>query len=177
MGSNALYLIGWVITMVGLAVSQNWCEDHADLPLASAHTFLSHEVGKDCKTLLRFPWFIWVLGALPVLLSVGHLLKPCIFRRGSSALFAVLAVLHMIAAETFHDISRTDLADKYKRVEQGSKICSVGFALMAAMSLFLIIFESFLGDHLKREHVTTAGSKEAGGRVVTNPEAGEVSKV
>jgi hypothetical protein len=81
----------------------------------------------------------------------------------------------MIAAETFHDLSHSGLADTYNKFEKGSIVTTVGFAMMAAMSLLLIIFESFLGDHFK--HATTTVTKETGGRAVANPGVAEVSKV
>lgn len=101
----------------------------------------------------RFPWFIWALSALPVLLSVVHLIKPSLVRRGTAALFAALAVLQCLATNTFHDLTESPIAMQFDDVEIGNKVRTAGFALMAAMSLLMIILESFMGEKTGHEHV------------------------
>lgn len=63
---NILYLIGWVVALIGLALSQDWCADNQALIDASeaqaraaglgegpGYTFLSHERGTKCRSLYR----------------------------------------------------------------------------------------------------------------------------
>ena len=123
-----------------------------------------------CTHACSFPWLIWALSTLPVLLSLGHLLRPRLIRRGSAALAAVLAVLQMIAADTFHNVAHSRLADAISKVEHGNLICVAGFAILAAMSLLMILLESFLGDrHLEERNERKATEAErvgtAGGQV------------
>lgn len=125
----------------------------------------------------RFPWFIWALSTLPVLLSMGHLLRPHLVRRGSAALAAVLAVLQMIATDTFHNLSHSRLADAISKVQHGNQVCVVGFAILAAMSLLMILLESLLGDrHLEQRNERKAEEARArgdatGGKVGTQEPA------
>jgi hypothetical protein len=110
----------------------------------------------------RFPWFIWALSFLPVLLSLGHLLKPTMLRRGSAPLWAVLATLQMILTETLHDISHSSmLVDRFERVDRSIKVAIAGFAIMAAMALAHIIFESFLCDHTHHRTSTEVAATTA----------------
>ena len=58
LGIIAVYLVGWIVALVGLAMGQDWCKDHlflldslpGGLPV---YTLLAHETGKDCRTLYR----------------------------------------------------------------------------------------------------------------------------
>jgi hypothetical protein len=53
-----LYLIGWIIALIGLALGQHWCKDHLSLfgalPAGSLnYTLLAHEPGDKCRKLYR----------------------------------------------------------------------------------------------------------------------------
>ena len=56
-----VYLIGWIIALIGLGLGQDWCKDHLFLldqasPDGSGlpvYTLLAHETGKNCRTLYR----------------------------------------------------------------------------------------------------------------------------
>jgi hypothetical protein len=94
---------------------------------------------------------------VPVLLSVVHLVKPSFVRGGSSALFAVLAVLQMLATDTFHNMAKSDLADRSSSYKKGSYIAVVGFGLLSALSLLIILLESFIGHKEPTRHVDAGG--------------------
>ena len=115
------------------------------------------------RAVFRFLWLIWALSALPVLLSIVHLIKPRLVARGSAALFAVLAVFQIFAANTFHDLTTSVVAEQFDDVKKADKARLVGFAVMAAMSLLMIILESFMGGegHSHRRHIATEGGRAA----------------
>ena len=115
------------------------------------------------RAVCRFLWLIWALSALPVLLSIVHLIKPRLVARGSAALFAVLAVFQIFAANTFHDLTTSVVAEQFDDVKKADKARLVGFAVMAAMSLLMIILESFMGGegHSQRRHSATEGGRAA----------------
>ena len=118
-----------------------------------------------------------MLCALPVLLSLGHLIKPTLVRRGSAALFAALLVFQVFAANTFHDLAEAPLADAFKKVERGNHARLSGFAIMAAMSLLMIILESFIGDeHEHRHGEALKGGRAPEGTATTSKEPALVGK-
>jgi hypothetical protein len=52
---NLFYLLGWVIALVGLAITQRWCKTH--IPETRVYqiqrTFIASEIGKNCRVLFR----------------------------------------------------------------------------------------------------------------------------
>ena len=63
---NVFYLIGWIVALIGLALSQDWCADNLDVIEQSearaiqaglgegpGYTFLAHEHGSKCSAFYR----------------------------------------------------------------------------------------------------------------------------
>ena len=111
----------------------------------------------------RFPILIWAFSVLPFLLSVLHLIKPSLVKRGSAALFAFAAVLQVFAVNTFHDLTTNATSHLFHTILVGNYVRIVGFSFMAAMSLLMIILESFMGHDEGTAHRTAAAHVDATG--------------
>lgn len=64
MGGNVLYIAGWAITLIGLALVQDECKemlDNGDLTGAAfgGIPFFTSPVGDDCKKGFRYACGVW----------------------------------------------------------------------------------------------------------------------
>jgi len=172
LAANAVYFIAWIIALAGLSVCQDWCKDH-DVLLRTMQrngqlvgmAFLANEVGDDCSDLFRFPWFLLVLSLVPLLLSIGRFVRPNLIGSGSSALYAVLAALQILACDAFVNGADSALADTYDKVKNGNRLRAAGFAIMAAMSMLAIIVESLHANGETKTTTHTEPGAHTGGAV------------
>lgn len=156
-GANFVYLIGWLLALIGLALEQNWCKDHVDMVPTSAMIGgnFAPLVGSSCRKLLRFPWFIWCLCTLPLLLSIVHNVKPKLVPRGTSGLFAIIAVLTILMCNDFYNQAEAVVG----KMDRYAKLTLAGFAVLAIGALFSIIIESGMNPHKTDEEHHGVGGR------------------
>jgi hypothetical protein len=53
LGMNVIFLVGWLLTLIGLSLVQKWCKDNEDLADSFMSEFTSIELGKDCRKFYR----------------------------------------------------------------------------------------------------------------------------
>lgn len=110
-------------------------------------------------------WFILVLSMLPPVLSIMRFLRPGKVGASTTALFAVLAVLQMLATDSFVNITDSRTADAFDEVRKGNQVAVVGFAVMSAMSLLAIVVDSFVDGDTTRPVEARSINGNVGGHV------------
>jgi hypothetical protein len=60
---NVIFLGGWLLALIGLAMVQKYCKDHEQSVLGTSSFLSAEEIGKDCKKFYRhvspsFPLFV-----------------------------------------------------------------------------------------------------------------------
>lgn len=168
MGGNILYLIGWAITLIGLALVQQECKDLIEnRPVRSiglgSIPFFTEPVGEDCKKGFRFFWFMWALNTIPPLLAVVATFMPDLARGVSTSFFAVIAPLDILMANSFFDAVDIASGD----IEDHMKLTMAGFCISAGAALLMLLMDSLLvGSPAKSTTVQHSNTPE-GGKVAT----------
>lgn len=108
----------------------------------------------------RFPWFVWALNFLPVLLSLGAVLKPDIFGVSATTLWAVVTVLNILMANSFNNVRDSDALGG--STKDRALAALAGFAIMAATGLLIMLVHGMLHEDKAREHT---GSEVTGGKM------------
>eukprot|EP00892_Ulva_mutabilis_P005418 jgi/Ulvmu1/3248/UM150_0021.1 len=149
MGGNLLYLAGWAITLIGLALVQDECKDIVEDGVGLGRLafgsipFFTTPVGEDCKKGFRFFWFMWVLNSIPPLLAVVATFMPDLARGVSTSYFAVIAPLNILMANSFFDAIELTNND----MEKNMKVSMAGFCILAGAALLMLLMDSLLvGD-------------------------------
>eukprot|EP00892_Ulva_mutabilis_P005422 jgi/Ulvmu1/3251/UM150_0024.1 len=156
MAGNLLYVTGWVVTLIGLALVQDDCKD---LIVASGFfgkdgieliPFLIFPVGDDCEKGFRFPWFVWALSSIPALLAAAATLAPERARGASTSFFAVIAPLSILMANTFYSAVRFTVAGMQKNMQ----VSTAGFSILSGASLLMLLLDSILAADSGKGAVT-----------------------
>lgn len=178
--SNIIYLLGWLLALIGLSYQQNWCKDHVEEASSWVGLGLTaSQVGSKCNKLYRFAWFVWALSTVPLLLSVVHNVRPHLVARGSGALFAILAVLQILLANEFFNLDDrvretgtgtsgvdgvSDTISTNDTLRDWVRVTLAGFAIMAAAALMTIIFEALTDPNKSRHEHSSGDHDQVGGR-------------
>lgn len=133
--------------------------------------------------LRRFPWFILALGVLPLIAEIISLLRPKSHGgrdvgHGRS-LFAVIAVLYILMANLFYNISDnggvfgfdTDGEGINDSIKTRLKVTLSGFAIAAAFALLAMLLAPLTGAKHERQHSFTTTQSENRGAVIYPPTA------
>jgi hypothetical protein len=62
--SNVLYMVGWLLALIGLSLTQDWCRSNLSdvngedsMGINIMFPYLSATAGKKCSKLFGFPWY------------------------------------------------------------------------------------------------------------------------
>lgn len=169
MAGNLLYLVGWVLSLIGLGLIQDECKDMLvdNQPLSvglGSVPFFTEPVGEDCKKGIRFFWFIWSLNTIPPLLAVAATFMPDRARGVSTSFFAVIAPLNILLSNSLYDAINITNGD----MEEHMQVAMAGFCILSGAALLMLLMDSLLVESPTKSTVQHA---DAGVGVAAKPAA------
>lgn len=153
-----LFLLAWFVTLGGLIASQVYCYNpEGDIINANPGAtvmFLSGGLNRACSDTFTMPWFVWALCFLPAIIALSTAFAPTYLRGSTTTLFAVVTVLNILMTHAFHELRHIskdiNLDKKYHRAITATL---VGFALMSAFGLLMLLLDGLLSFNKKnRSH-------------------------